>query len=205
MVNVQTKIEPTIHALPRLQKKTETIPVKLKRMKGFKHAVATENVRPHAVMAALQILLNTIQLYKEADITVDDKWNVDDTKLVTEDSTSTYQPNSDSESDTFSEIDDDNETPVMTLLDEQSLDKNEILSVAPGERQNPLSIFKDSNLTLNALTLNATAHSLPLSLTFTHHIHATRGRNATVTLRWMMQHPKCFIITCAHTVFHIIN
>ena len=33
----------------------------------------------------------------------------------------------------------------MTLLDEQSLEKNEILSVAPGERQNPLSIFKDSN------------------------------------------------------------
>ena len=145
VVNVPTDIEPTIHALPRLQKKTETIPVKLKRMKEFKHAVATENVRPHAVMAALQTLLNTSQLYKEADITVDDKWNVDDKKPVTEDSTSKYQPNSDSESDTFSEIDDDNETPVMTLLDEQSLDKNEVLSVAPGEGQKPLSIFKDSN------------------------------------------------------------
>ena len=41
VVNVPTEIEPTIHALPRLQKnKTETIPVKLKRMKEFKHAVA---------------------------------------------------------------------------------------------------------------------------------------------------------------------
>ena len=42
-------------------------------MKEFKHAVTTENVRPHAVMAALQTLLNTSQLYKEAGITVDDK------------------------------------------------------------------------------------------------------------------------------------
>ena len=145
VVNVPTEIEPTIHALPRLQKKTETIPVKLKKMKEFKHAVVTENVRPHAVLAALKTLLDTSQLYKEADITVDDKWNMDDTKPVTEDSTSKYQPNSDNESDTFSEIDDDNETPVMTLLDEQSLDKNEVLSVAPGEGQKPLSIFKDPN------------------------------------------------------------
>ena len=96
-------------------------------------------------MAALQTLLNTSQLYKEADITVDNKWNTDDTTLVTEDSTSKYQPNSDSDSDTFSEIDDDNEVPIMTFLDEQSLDKNEALSVAPGEGQTPLSIFKDTN------------------------------------------------------------
>ena len=33
----------------------------------------------------------------------------------------------------------------MTLLDEHSLDKNDILSVAPGEGQKPLSIFKDPN------------------------------------------------------------
>ena len=39
VVNVPSDIEPTIHILPRLQNKTETIPVKLKRMKEFKHAV----------------------------------------------------------------------------------------------------------------------------------------------------------------------
>ena len=54
-------------------------------------------------------------------------------------------PASDSVSDAFSEIDDDddNKTPVMTLLDEQTFYKNEVLSVAPGEEQKPLSLFKD--------------------------------------------------------------
>ena len=46
VVNVPAEIEPTIHALPRLRKKSETIPVKLKRMKEFKHGVTTENIRP---------------------------------------------------------------------------------------------------------------------------------------------------------------
>ena len=144
VVNVPADIEPTIHALPRLRKKSETIPVKLKRMKEFKHAVTTENIRPLAVMAALRTLLNTSQLYKEANISVDDKWNIDESKEVVMDVTSNDQPNSDNESDRFSEIDDD-EIPLTTLLDEHSLDKSEILSVAPGEGQKPLSIFKDPN------------------------------------------------------------
>ena len=143
VVNVPSDIEPTIQALPRLQNKSETIPVKLKRMKEFKHAVRTENVRPVAVMTALQTLLRTSQLYKDANITIDDKWSVDNREVVGE-SSSNDPPASDSESDAFSEIDDDdNETPVMTLLDEQTFDKNEVLSVAPGEGQKPLSLFKD--------------------------------------------------------------
>ena len=143
VVNVPSDIEPTIHALPRLQNKSETIPVKLKRMKEFKHAVATENVRPAAVMSALQTLLSTSQLYKDANITIDDKWSVDN-REVTDESSSNDQPASDSESDAFSEMDDDdNETPIMTLLDEQTFDKNEVLSVAPGEGQKPVSLFKD--------------------------------------------------------------
>ena len=85
VVNVPADIEPTIHALPRLRKKSETIPVKLKRMKGFKHAVTTENVRPLAVMAALRTLLSTSQLYKDADISVDDEWNIDHTGELIDD------------------------------------------------------------------------------------------------------------------------
>ena len=143
VVNVPSDIEPTIHALPRLQNKSETIPVKLKRMKEFKHAVTTENVRPVSVMTALQTLLRTSQLYKDANITIDDKWSVDN-REVTGESSSSDQPASDSESDAFSEIDDDDhEIPIMTLLDEQAFDKNEVLSVAPGEGQKPLSLFKD--------------------------------------------------------------
>ena len=77
IVNVPSDIEPTIHALPRLRNKSETIPVKLKRMKKFKHAVRTENVRPLAVMTALRTLLDTSLLYQDADISVDDRWNLE--------------------------------------------------------------------------------------------------------------------------------
>ena len=143
VVNVPADIEPTIQALPRLNNQSETIPVKLKRMKEFKHAVATENVRPLAVMAALQTLLKTSELYKEANITIHDKWDVNDSEEAIED-VSINQCTSDSDSDTFSEVGDD-DTPLMTLLDEHSVDKNEMLSVAPGEGQKPLSMFKDTN------------------------------------------------------------
>ena len=144
VVNVPADVEPTVRALPRLRNQSETIPVKLKRMKEFKHAVVTENVRPHAVMNALRTLLNTSELYKQAEITVDDKWNTcpeksDDTGS---DSSSDEESGSDKK-DTFSELNDHDTAPLMTLLDEQSLDKNAILSVAPGEGQRPLSIYKD--------------------------------------------------------------
>ena len=156
--NVPSDIEPTINELPRLQNKSETIQVKLKRMKEFKHAVTTENIRPVAVMTPLQTLLRTSQLYKDANITIDDKWNADD-KDVTCETSSNDQPTSDSESDAFSEIDDDdNETPIMTLLDKHILDKNEVLSVAPGEGQKPLSIFKDPDA-LNTLLFRRSSHT----------------------------------------------
>ena len=61
-------IEPTIRALPRVLHESETIPVKLKRMQGFKHAVQTENIRPAVVMAALKFLVNQSELYKQANI-----------------------------------------------------------------------------------------------------------------------------------------
>ena len=139
VVNVPTDVEPTIRALPRLQNESETIPVKLKRMKELTHAVETENVRPVAVMTALRTLINTSELYKEANISIDDNWTSNNTDIQSESPQS-----SDDESDTFSETGED-QAPVMTLLDEQTYDKNEILSVAPGEGQRPLSIFRDPN------------------------------------------------------------
>ena len=139
VVNVPTDVEPTIRALPRLQNESETIPVKLKRMKELKHAVETENVRPVAVMTVLQTLVNTSELYKEANISIDDNWTASNTDIQSE-----SNQESDSESDTFSETGED-KAPLMTFLDEQTCDKNEILSVAPGEGQRPLSIFRDPN------------------------------------------------------------
>ena len=139
VVNVPTDVEPTIRALLRLQDLSETIPVKLKRMKELKHAVVTENIRPIAVMTALHTLVNTSELYKEANISIDDNWTVNDT-----DNQSKTPEDSDDESDTFSKTCED-QAPLMTLLDEQTYDKNEILSVAPREGQRPLSIFRDPN------------------------------------------------------------
>ena len=141
VVNVPTDIEPTIRALPRLQHESETIPVKLKRMKEFKHAVATENVRPVAVMTALRTLMKTSELYQDANISVDDDWISSNTN-ITDESSNNLQ-GSDDESDTFSETGENDSTPLMTLLDERNFDKNEVLSVAPGEGQRPLSVFKD--------------------------------------------------------------
>ena len=143
VVNVPTEIEPTIRALPRLENQSETIPVKLKRMKEFKHAVVTENVRPHAVMTALRTLLDTSALYKEANISVDEEWEPQRSAVDIANDSSNVQYKSDNESDTFSETDEDDNAPLMTLLDERSIDKNEILSVAPGEGQKPISVFKD--------------------------------------------------------------
>ena len=146
VVNVPADVEPTIRALPRPRNQSETIPVKLKRMKEFKHAVLTENVRPHAVMNALKTLLDTSELYKEANITIDGKWDTCFSESSNiEDNNSNEEQNSDDESDTFSEVDENDNVPLMTLLDEQSLDKNAVLSVAPGKGQRPLSIYKDPN------------------------------------------------------------
>ena len=143
VVNVPAEIEPTIRALPRLQNKSETIPVKLKRKKKFKHAVVTENIRPVAVMTALQTLMNSSDLYKQANIAIDEEWN---SKIEPDFENPPLRKceSGDDESGTFSETDDE-EQPLMTLLDEQSVDRNAVLSVAPGEGQRPISIFKDPN------------------------------------------------------------
>ena len=140
-MNVPTDIEPTIRALPRLQKESEKIPVKLKRMKEQTHAVVTENVRPVAVMTALRTLMNTSDLFKEANLSIDNDWTFCDQDIA--DRTASLPPGSDNESDTFSETGDDGSVPIMTLLDERASDKNEVLTVAPGEGQRPLSIFRD--------------------------------------------------------------
>ena len=140
VVNVPTEIEPTIRALPRLQNETETIPIKLKRMKELKSAVVTENVRPVFVLNALKTLVNTSDFYKEANISIDESWTASYTTDAS-DIVPNSQENTNEESDEFSEVEDD--TPLATFLDDQTYDKNAILSVAPGEGQRPLSLFKD--------------------------------------------------------------
>ena len=143
VVNVPANIEPTIRALPRMQNEAEIIPVKLKRMKEYKHAVETETVRPVAVMTALKLLIDTSELYKEANLSVNANWN--SSNEHDERQTTSSREDNNSDSDSFSEIDDDDRLPVMTLLDERTFDRNEALSLAPGEGQRPLSIYRDPN------------------------------------------------------------
>ena len=143
VVNVPAQIEPTIRALPRPHNKTETIPVKLKRMMSMTNAVTTENVRPDAVMLALKKLMSTSELYKEANISIDERWDAFDKENSENNETEVLSSGDDS--DTFSEIDDSDSLPVMTLLDEPEIRTENVISVAPGEGQRPVSLFKDPN------------------------------------------------------------
>ena len=141
VVNVPAQIEPTIRALPRPHNKTETIPVKLKRMMSMTHAVATENIRPDAVMLALKKLMATSELYNEAHISIDERWD----DFVEEKSNETEILSNDDDSDTFSEEEDTDILPVMTLLEEPEIRTENVISVAPSEGQRPVSLFKDTN------------------------------------------------------------
>ena len=136
VVNVPTEIEPTIRALPRFQNESETIPIKLKRMKELKGSVVTENVRPAFVLNALKTLRNTSDFYKEANISIDENWTANDEETVVDETEPGIRDSTNDESDGFSEVED--EAPLMTFLDDQTYDKNSILSVAPGEGQRPL-------------------------------------------------------------------
>ena len=48
--------------------------MKLKRRLCYKNTVFNENVRPHKIIAALQYLLKTSQLYKENNININPEW-----------------------------------------------------------------------------------------------------------------------------------
>ena len=63
-----------INTLPRTFDQYETISVKLKRRLCYKNTVFNENVRPHKIIAALQYLLKTSQLYKENNININPEW-----------------------------------------------------------------------------------------------------------------------------------
>ena len=143
VVNVPANIEPTIRALPRARNDYETIPVKPKRMKEFKHAVETENIKPAAVMTALRSLMDSSEMYKEANLSIDEHWNTPNSDEETP-TTGVYDEKRD-DSDSFSENENGDNIPIMTLLDKQTVDRNEVLSLAPGEGQRPISVFKDPN------------------------------------------------------------
>ena len=68
------KIGKIINTLPRTFDQYEKISVKLKCRLCYKNTVFNENVRPHKIIAALQYLLKTSQLYKENNININPEW-----------------------------------------------------------------------------------------------------------------------------------
>ena len=155
VVNVPVDIAPTVQSLPRLPDNAATVPVSLKRKLQYKSCVYKQNVRPMTVICALHYLM-TKELYKTANINLDEKWienmlniatNANDDPTESELHSNDKPDDSDGESDTFSEVDPDENVAGNqdTMLDEQDIDQVKTLTFAPGEGQTPLSLFQDKD------------------------------------------------------------
>ena len=81
VVNVPVDIQPVIDALPRPFNENVTVAVKLKKRMSFKSCAFSENVRPLRVLVALHWLMKSSDLYKNANVDIDEEW----IKSVTED------------------------------------------------------------------------------------------------------------------------
>ena len=166
MVNVPVNISPTINTLPRNISETNTIAIKFKRKKQYKHCEFHENIRPLAVWKALNYLMQNSPLYKNANIQVDTTWlekmrNFNDQQTICEGvgnlTVSSNNTNSSNhKGDNYSEVDldeDENIISMDTMLDDYNpmpVDDDEPsaldeLTFAPGEGQLPISVFKDDN------------------------------------------------------------
>ena len=141
-----------INTLPRTFDQYETISVKLKRRLCYKNTVFNENVRPHKIIAALQYLLKTSQLYKENNININPEWlehftqQNKSTSLNTEHQYENKQSenNIDSSDEEITNEEQPNAPSVNTLLVENIIDPNKnILCIAPAEGQKP--IFTDAD------------------------------------------------------------
>ncbi|XP_053402924.1 uncharacterized protein LOC123548901 [Mercenaria mercenaria] len=74
VVNVPVDIQPVVNALPRPFDENVTVPVKLKKKMSFKSCAFSENVRPHKVLVALHWLMKNSDLYKNANVEIDENW-----------------------------------------------------------------------------------------------------------------------------------
>ena len=74
VINVPVDIQPVVNALPRPFDENITIAVKLKKKMSFKSCVFSENVRPVRVLVALHWLMKSSDLYKNANIDIDQEW-----------------------------------------------------------------------------------------------------------------------------------
>ncbi|XP_069105156.1 uncharacterized protein [Argopecten irradians] len=154
VVNVPVDIQPTVNALPRQIDEHVTIAVKLKKRLSHKSACFTENVRPNAVMNALQWLMENSEMYKNAGLSINTSWKDDvqsDPSEMISEYTGKSQLNDDREIETaedqFCEISSDEciQGNSDTLVDEADTDTNKVYVFAPGENQRPLSLYEDKD------------------------------------------------------------
>ena len=182
VVNVPVDIQPVINVLPRLLDENVTVAVKLKKKLSFKSYVFSENVRPACVLIALNWLMRHSDLYKNANVLIDEGWLKEVTKnserglheFVSQgsDHTEKYdtteagkmkienaydsdnlsknnakRQNSDELYDSDAEeVATENVGNIDTLLDDANVEnRNSTFMFAPGEGQQPLSIYQDKD------------------------------------------------------------
>ena len=153
----------TVSILPRLQSQTATIKVNLKRKLQYKSSALSLNIRPHKVVQAAK--WTNSSLYRDEGIVFDSDWinkyGIEATQCDNDDNDNNLQSQSD-ENNASSDItgvnlDDNDELnedevelsagvtdTLFTATD--FLEDNEwqnILNIAPGEGNRPLSVFRD--------------------------------------------------------------
>ncbi|MCG7875518.1 MAG: AAA family ATPase [Candidatus Thiodiazotropha endolucinida] len=101
VVNVPVDIQPVVNALPRPFDETVTVAVKLKKKMSFKSYVFSENIRPFHVLCALHWLMSGSELYKHANVEIDQHW----IKRITEESNETLHAFLESQETSCSETD----------------------------------------------------------------------------------------------------
>lgn len=156
VVNVPADVMSTVNKLPRMLTEDETIALKFKRSLNFKHSVAFERIRPNKVLNAAKWLVENSELLKNEGIEINESWFTDylteDNEISCNEEIIIEENNTEnSESDviekwTEENIDEratGNTDTVMQPVDFREF--NEVLNVAPGEHNSPISVFKDIN------------------------------------------------------------
>ncbi|XP_061173536.1 uncharacterized protein LOC133182702 [Saccostrea echinata] len=163
VVNVPVDIQPTVNSLPRQFNNDITVPVRLKRRLSYKTCDFVENVRPQHVIIALHWLMRNSQMYKDANIHIDEDWEAritaDSSEIIseyfntstsgcTEGRNTNFGVTSDVlEESTFEEIDEreGHSGSCDTLLDDANPVQDQVYTFAPGEGQTPLSLYTDKD------------------------------------------------------------
>ena len=154
IVNVPADVAHTVTILPRLHRQTATIKVNLKRKLQYKSSALSLNVRPDKVVQAAKWLMSNSTLYKDEGIVFNEDWAntyvTEVAQLENDDNEMEWNGNLSENLNNQNESEDVQQIPagvtdtLFTATD--FLEDNErqnILNVAPGERNQPLSVFRD--------------------------------------------------------------